>query len=71
LNVVTISGPVILGSAPGAAAFFVTYETSKKTLQKYSTSKRKKLDRNISRYALNDAHPYNERIGAVFHVGLV
>jgi hypothetical protein len=30
------SGPVILGSAPGAGAFFVTYETSKKTFQKLS-----------------------------------
>ena len=33
-DVVFTSGPVVLGSAPGAAAFFVTYETSKKTLQK-------------------------------------
>ncbi len=33
-------GPVILGSAPGAAAFFVTYETSKKNLQSLRKGKR-------------------------------
>ena len=37
MNYNFLSGPVILGSAPGAGAFFVTYETSKKTFQNFSS----------------------------------